>query len=136
MINAARSVSSNSFGALVAEKAKAGSASATNMQAVLMQLGLSSADAKALIGTNPSYFAQMEVMTKKLFQNPSFYANLYESEANIDRQRVAMKAVELQQDRDLLESLRRREMLLSVFLNMKLKDAARDATESGILVKK
>lgn len=132
MINAARSVSSNSFGALVAEKAKAGSASATNMQAVLMQLGLSSADAKALIGTNPSYFAQMEVMTKKLFQDPAFYSNLYESEANVDRQRVAMKAIELQQERDLLESLRRREMLLSVLLNIKLQSSSSWIGQGGV----
>ncbi len=134
-INAARSVSGNSFAALVAEKAKASKASASNMQTVLVQLGLSSKDAAALIGSNPSYFAQMEVMTKKLFQDPAFYSNLYESEANVDRQRVAMKAIELQQERDLLESLRRREMLLSVLLNTKLERSSAWASQGSVVGK-
>lgn len=134
-INAARSVSGNSFAALVAEKTKATKASAANMQTVLVQLGLSSKDAAALIGSNPSYFAQMEIMTKKLFQDPAFYSNLYESEANVDRQRVAMKAIELQQERDLLESLRRREMLLSVLLNTKLERSSAWASQGSIVGK-
>jgi len=133
-INAARQVSGNTFGALVAERAKTTSASTTYMNAILTSLGVSTADAAKLIGANPSYFAQMEIMTKKLFQDPSFYANLYDSAANIDRQRVAMKAIELQQDRDFLESLRRREMLLSVLLDMKMRTDASRAKESGTVV--
>lgn len=130
-LSALKTVSANSFAALVAEKAKATSQSTTYMKDVLLQLGLSDPDATKLLGANPSYFAQMEMMTKKLFQNPAFYANLYDSEENVDRQRVAMKAIELQQDRDFLESLRRREMLLSVLLNAKLKVSASSASESG-----
>jgi hypothetical protein len=132
-INAARQVAENSFGALVSEKVKTTSQSADYMKAVLTQLGVSADDAKKLVGDNPSYFAQMEIMTKKLFQDPAFYANLYDSPTNVDRQKVAMKAVELQQDRDFLESLRRREMLLSVLLNMKLKTDAGRSNQSGHL---
>lgn len=135
-INAAKEVAENSFGALVAEKVKVSSQSATYMKQVLTSLGASSADASKLIGDSPSYFAQMEVMTKRLYQNPNFYANLYDSAANVDRQRVAMKAVELQQDRDFLESLRRREMLLSVLLEMKLRTEASRANESGVVHKR
>lgn len=135
-INAAKEVAENSFGALVAEKAKVSAQSATYMKQVLTSLGASSADASKLIGDSPSYFAQMEVMTKRLYQNPNFYANLYDSAANVDRQRVAMKAVELQQDRDFLESLRRREMLLSVLLEMKLRTEASRANESGVVHKR
>ncbi len=134
-INAARQVANNTFGALVGEKAKSTSQSATYMKAVLTQLGVSAADATKLIGDNPSYFAQMEIMSKKIFQDPAFYANLYDSPANIDRQRVAMKAVELQQDRDLLESLRRREMLLSVLLNMRLGTDTGRTNQSGVTTK-
>lgn len=130
---AMKGVAANSFAALVSEKTQAKSESSKYMTDMLVQLGLSSDDATKLIGKNPSYFAQMEVMTKKLFQNPAFYANLYESEANVDRQRVAMKALELQQDRDFLESLRRREMLLSVLLNSKLRyDTGRTNTAGTI----
>lgn len=128
-----RNISNNSFAALVSEKVKTPSTSATHMNNILIKLGLDATDATKLLGSNPSYFAQMEVMTKKLFQDPSFYANLYDSEANIDRQRVAMKAIELQQERDFLESLRRREMLLSVLLNAKLQKSANEADSSGYI---
>lgn len=128
---AMRTMTANSFGALVGEKTKSTAASATHMYDILVQLGVSTSQATKLLGANPSYFAQMEVLTKKLFQDPSFYVNLYDGEANVDRQRVAMKAIELQQERDFLESLRRREMLLSVLLNSKLKTTADRSNESG-----
>ncbi len=134
-LNGAREVADNSFGALVAEKVKSTNQSTAYMKAVLTQLGVSAPDATQLIGDNPSYFAQMEIMTKKIFQDPAFYANLYDSPANIDRQRVAMKAVELQQGRDFLESLRRREMLLSVLLNLKLRTDAGRTNTSGVTTK-
>jgi len=132
-LNALRTVSANSFASLVAEKSKASSQSTTYLNTVLTELGLQPAEVTKLLGANPSYFAQMEVMTKKIFQNPSFYANLYDSEANVDRQRVAMKALELQQDRDFLESLRRREMMLSVLLNAKLRNEQSAANASGVV---
>ena len=132
-VNAARDVVSNSFGALVAEKVKSPMQSAVYIKAVLEQLGLNQEDITRLIGDNPSYFAQMEIMTKKIFQDPQFYANLYDSPANIDRQRVAMKAVELQQGRDFLESLRRREMLLSTLLSMKLRTESKSVQESSVV---
>lgn len=132
-VQAARDVAQNTFGALVAEKVKSPMQSAVYIKAVLAQLGLGEEDITRLVGDNPSYFAQMEIMTKKLFQDPSFYAELYDSPANIDRQRVAMKAVELQQNRDLLESLRRREMLLSVLLNLKLRDEQERVNSSSIV---
>jgi|GEM_PF-1315428 len=130
-INAIRTVTANSFAALVGEKTKVTSASANYMRDMIVKLGLPAAEATKLIGANPSYFAQMEVLTKKIFQDPAFYANLYDSEANVDRQRVAMKAIELQQDRDFLESLRRREMALSVLLNAKLGKTATSADVAG-----
>ena len=132
---AIRTVTANSFGALVSEKVKSTSQSTQYMKDIIKKLGLNDANATKLIGANPSYFAQMEVMTKKLFQDPSFYANLYDGEANVDRQRVAMKAIELQQDRDFLESLRRREMLLSVYLNEKLRISANRADQDGYIRK-
>lgn len=118
-----RQISADSIGSLVALKAEGTSGSANHMKAVLMQLGLSAADAKKLIGDKPSYFAQMDILTKKIYQDPVFFANLYESPANIDRQRVAMLAISLMQERDLLETLRRKELLLSGYLTLKLDQA-------------
>lgn len=131
-LNASRSVANNSFAALVGDKIKGSNGSAVYMQEALKKLGLSQQDAKKLIGDNPSYFAQMEVITKKIYQDPAFFANLYDSPANVDRQSVAMAAITLQQDRDFLESLRRKEMLLSTLLSLKLKPEASNANASGI----
>lgn len=79
-----------------------------------------------LIGRNPSYYAQMEVLTKKIYQNPKFFANLYDKPANVARKKVAMKALELMLDRELLESELRQEMLLSVMLSGKLTENFRE----------
>lgn len=73
-----------------------------------------------LIGENPSYYAQMEILTKKIYQTPQFFANLYDKPANVARKKVAMKALELMLDRELLESELRQEMLLSVMLSGEL----------------
>ncbi len=73
-----------------------------------------------LIGENPSYYAQMEVLTKKIYQSPKFFANLYDKPVNVERKKVAMKAIELMLDRELFESELRQEMLLSVMLSGKL----------------
>lgn len=84
-----------------------------------------SADIYKLIGENPSYYAQMEILAKKIYQNPNFFANLYDKPANVERKKVAMKAIELMLDRELLESELRQEMMLSVMLSGKLNPRAR-----------
>jgi hypothetical protein len=123
-ISAARSVARNSYTKLVGMKAmNKSNASQQYMLTVLKQLGLSDNDSKRLIGANPSYFAQMEVLTKKIYQNPWFFAELYDKPANVDRQRTAMLGISLQQQHDLLESLQRREMLLSTLLELKIRNA-------------
>lgn len=73
-----------------------------------------------LIGLRPSYYSQLEIMAKRIYQNPDFYANLYESVANVERKKVAMKAIELMVDREIYESQLRKEMVVSVLLSSKL----------------
>ena len=91
------------------------------MQNVIKGLGLTdTTEINNLIGENPSYDTQMEILTKRLYQDPKFYVNLYDTPANVKRQKTAMKAVSLMQDRDMYESLQRSEMLMSVLLEMKL----------------
>lgn len=119
-IAAARQLSADSLGTIAALKAEGTTGSADYMKAVLLKLGLNAADAKKLIGDKPSYSAQMDILTKKIYQDPTFFANLYESPVNVDRQRVAMLAISLMQERDLLEALKRKELLLSGYLTMKL----------------
>ena len=58
----------------------------------------------------------MEVLTKKLYQNPSFYTELYDKPANVERKRVALQAIDLMQKRDIYQSLLRSESILSLML--------------------
>jgi hypothetical protein len=135
-LNALRSVANNTYASLTGMKVRSGTSRGDFMLKMLQKLGLSEQDAVKILydrtywdknkpppGAQPSYYAQMEILTKKIFQDPSFFADLYDSPQNVDRQKVAITAISLQQDRDFLESLRRREMLLSALLEAKLREA-------------
>lgn len=91
------------------------------IMALLKQMGLDDTEIKKMIGENPSYFAQMEVLTKTIYQDPTFIANLYDKPANVKRIRAAMQAIKLMQDRDIHEALMRREMLMSMILEVRLR---------------
>jgi len=73
-----------------------------------------------LTESSPSYWTQMEVLTKTLYQDPRFYASLYDNPANVKRQQAAMKAIELMQERDIHETSLRTETLLSLWLESEL----------------
>lgn len=83
----------------------------------LMPAAVTDAEIYRIIGENPSYMAQLEVLAKKIYQNPDFYSGLYDKPANVARKSVAMKAIDLMLDRILYESELRQEMLLSVLLS-------------------
>ena len=117
-LTAKRSVAQNSFAVLAAMKAAGSGGSAKYMKDMLKELGLDDPSQVAAIGNNPSYYAQMEMLTRTLYQSPSFYAHLMESPANIGRQQSAMEGIALMQDRDIYESLRRSEMVLSALLEV------------------
>jgi hypothetical protein len=119
---ASRSIARNSFASIVAEAESVGKSTpfAKNAVKAIMK---TPADVDKLLGANPSYFAQMEVLTKKLYQSPDFIKNLMTNDTNVTRSRVAMKAVDLQQNQDLLNSLYRREMLLATYLEQMINDS-------------
>ncbi len=133
---AKRSVAVNSFNAIVGMRA-AGSAqvdgdgdlgpngsaqdTARYMRVVLQQLGMTDEEEMtAMIGERPSYYAQMDMLTKKLYQRPAFYTDLYDKPANIDRKLVSMQAIGLMQDFDTFKSYLRQEMILSVLVELEL----------------
>ena len=124
-IAAKRSVASYSFGSIVGMKA-AGSAASENtaqyLQAVLTQLGAPQADAISELGKRPSYYAQMELLTKKIYQSPEFYTNLYDAPANVERKGAAIRAIRLIQDMDKFNSALRSEQSLSVLLELYIED--------------
>lgn len=123
-ITAKRSVAQNTFNEIAGMKARGTNTSATAgnyLHAVFQQLGVGSADqARQMLGSNPSYYAQLEVMAQKIYQDPEFFTNLYDSPTNVLRKNVAMQAINLMLDRDTFRSELRTEALLSQLLEAEL----------------
>ncbi|MBU0859663.1 MAG: hypothetical protein KJ667_06975 [Alphaproteobacteria bacterium] len=145
---AKRSVVQNTLSAVIGMKAQGsagtggtvGSAedTATYMRHFLQELGMTyEPDMPHMLGDHgttatggeatlrPSYMAQMEMLTKRLYQNPEFFTDLYDSPANVKRKSAALQAIGLMLDRDLYDSYLRNEMLMSVLLEMRLVRAQR-----------
>lgn len=120
---AKRNVAENSFFSIAAMKSRGSVSDPQYIQNAIRQMGVGTTDANELteyLGENPSYHAQMEILTKKLYQNPNFYINLIDNPANVDRQHAAMQSFELMQQRDIFESFLRTEMLLSMLVELEL----------------
>ena len=115
---AKRSVAQNSLASIVAMKAKGSPETAQYAVNLMKELGLSEEQAKAAVGDNPSYYAQMDALTRKMYQGPAFYVNLMENTQNVSRQQSAMKSLELMQSRDIYKSMARSEMLLATLLEI------------------
>lgn len=125
-VQAMRSVINDSHSKLVGMKTH-GSPDSTALVAdymnnIMLDLGIPSAELQEFLGDNPSYFAQMEVLTNKMFQHPTFFVNLYQTPENVERTTVAIQALELMHDRDRFEASLRREMLISMMLELALRD--------------
>lgn len=149
---AKRSVAEASFNAIVGMKSAGTSGSREYLVALLQDLGivdpsaptdpaLAEAEIEKLLGNNPSYYAQMGVMTKKWLQNPNFYTNLIDKPANVQRKGVALQAIGLMQKFDMLKSYLRSEASLSVLLELAIMDLQDDVENeinavdgSGVIV--
>lgn len=132
------SVAENSFNSIASMKAAGTSSSREFLESILIELGVNATngppdDVMRLLGMSdepgdpdteigPSYHAQMEVLTKKIYQNPDFYTNLYDKPANVERKKVAMQAIGLMQKFDLFKSYLRNEANLSVLLELAIID--------------
>lgn len=120
-ITAINNIAHNSFAKQISLKARAptrpagagGLAGWAYMKTMMREFGLSDDDIVAMIGENPSYYAQMDVLSKRIYQSPNFYTNLYDKTANIDRVHAAMDAISLMQLRDQYDLALRKEMLMS-----------------------
>lgn len=117
---AKRSVAENSFHAQTALKAQGDSSAATYMSLILGELGMDGDAVSEFMRGGPSYYAQMEILTKKIYQNPDFYIDLYDKPANVKRKNVALKAIGLMQDWDTLEVELRTELLASMLLELSI----------------
>lgn len=96
-----------------AEEIRTGGA---HLKAILKDFNIPPADIEKMFGHNPSYFAQMEILSKTLYQHPNFYTNLYDKPANIARINAAMTAIRLMQLRDRFDSQTRRELLMAALM--------------------
>lgn len=136
-VAAMRGIARNSIANLIALKTATPNitdqtSNAPFIRAMLREFGLNDEEIHKTLGDNPSYYAQMEVLTKKIYQNPVFYTNLYDKPANVLRIRAAMKAIKLMQDRDIQAALQRREMLMSMMLELRLRERAEPAYTAAI----
>ncbi len=86
------------------------------MKTMLRELGMTDQDIEYMVGENPSYYAQMDILTKKIYQNPDFYTNLYDKPTNIDRIMATLDAISLMQQRDHYNASLRREMVSSAMI--------------------
>lgn len=140
-IIAKRAVAENSFNSIVSMKSagtggmlgSAGAETGAFLGAIIRELmpaGTPDEEIIALIGERPSQYAQLELLGKLIYQNPRFFANLYDKPANVERKAVAMKAINLMLDRALLESELRQEMIMSVMLSSKLTERFRSANSA------
>jgi hypothetical protein len=123
---AKRSVAENSFYEIVGMKSSGSIESGQALQTkeygqiILEQLGIPAAEADVLIGERPSYYALMQLIAKKIYQQPEFYTNLYDKPANVLRKDTAMRAIDLMVDRDIYKSELRQEAVLAVLLELEL----------------
>lgn len=122
-IVAKRSVAENSFNNIAAMKSAGSGGSTQFLRAIMQELGITNGDdLTQLLGQNPSYHAQMEVLTKKIYQNPDFFTNLYDKPVNVRRKGVALQGIGLMQKFDMLDSALRQEASLAVLLEIAVDD--------------
>lgn len=121
-IIAKRSVASNSFAAIIGLKTNGDEESAPFVKRAVIDLGFPESEIDYVLGEKPSYYAQMEVISKKIYQNPAFFTELYDKPTNVRRKGVMIRAVNLMQDRDIYDSLLRSEAILAVTLETMLED--------------
>ena len=117
-----RSVAQSAFDAWVGMRAQGEDEVTPYMEAILKEMGIEEDQVKDMLGERPSYHMQMELLTKKLYQHPNFYANLYDKPVNVDRKNVAMQAVGSMQKWDTYRSQLRAEAITSVLLETALED--------------
>jgi hypothetical protein len=116
----------SSFNAQAAEKSEGIPDSGRFLSAILFELGMDNNAVNDFVKSAPSYYAQMEVLTNKLTKDPQFYINLYDKPANVKRKQVALKALNVMQQYDIMEVTQRIELLSSLYLSMQLDEKRED----------
>lgn len=80
-----------------------------------------------------SYYAQMEILAKRIYQRPEFYTNLYDKPANVKRKAAALQAIGMMLERDIYDSYLRSEAILSLILEARVTEE--QASVENVLAK-
>jgi len=123
-VAAKRNVAENSYNALVGLKSEGSPVNREYLKVILRNLGVQDdqmAEFLGGLGDKPSLYAQLEILSQRLFQDPGFFAKLYDTPVNVKRKAVALRAIELMLDRAIYESQMRQEMVTSVLLSSGLR---------------
>jgi len=131
---AMRSVAQNSLSYIISEKtssldqetAEENTSVAPFLKAMMIEMGIGEDQVNDMIGENPSYYAQMEFLTRKIYYHPDFVSNLYDKPANVKRIAAAMTAIRSMQNWQISQALKRREMLFSILLEIQLREKQND----------
>ena len=121
-IMASRSLARNSLSHIIGKRSRGTGVPDSFISDYLKTMGYTTSDVQEMMGEDPSYEAQMEFLTKKMYQQPNFINSLIDTPENVKRQDTAILASKLMLDRDISEALQRRELLMSAILNELLKD--------------
>jgi hypothetical protein len=135
-VDARRAAAQNSYNTLAAMKMAGSGGSDAYIKDVLSYIGMSGADVDVFVGgKNPdyaavksSYNAQMNLLTKQIYQDPSFYANLMDSKSNVKRTSAALQGIGLMQQRDTYKSMARSEMLTALLVELEARKIANNVT--------
>ncbi len=125
---AKRSVAVNSFASIAALKAASNDRTEPFIYALIQEMGGTETtleEIQDMIGKNPSYYAQMKVLSKLFFQRPEFYSDLYDKPENVKRLNASIQATKLMRKRDLYRSYLRTEMTMAVMLEAELEHEIR-----------
>jgi hypothetical protein len=111
-IIAKRSVLANSYNHQVGLRSQGSGGSDAFLRAIMEELGADPLEIERL-GDNVSYYAQLRTMVKQI-QSPQFFTKLYDTPANVDRLGVALRALGIQIDYQMLKSKWRLEMIMAI----------------------
>lgn len=133
-IIARRAAAQNTFNTLAGMKSAGSGITDQYLDAALQALGLPQEEIPKYIGGQypnndrkfASYNGQMEMLTKKIYEDPAFYANLMESKVNTQRVSAAMQGVGLAQSRDIYRSIERSEMLMALLVELEARKATKN----------
>lgn len=120
-LTAMRNAARESYNAIVGMKGKGAGYVAPHIMALMEQLGIPDEDMDRFLGENPSYFAQMEVLTKHIYQSPDFYTNLMTSPTNVSRFKVILAAISSLSDWDSYLADRREEIGWTIKVELQLR---------------